>query len=169
MLPIPSPANINGWIAFIPLSNPPAFINARMILASMEAKALTSLISSLPPQIDTHYGSYAANAAYLERRQHIANRGPNTNYNTCHRDGAFQSAIARDHNSGGGLRSGRLRNGLGRIRAMKTSGRRAMHKPCGTLNNHTDSAMYFRHGAPDLANVLYCDGHVKSKRISDMI
>jgi prepilin-type N-terminal cleavage/methylation domain-containing protein/prepilin-type processing-associated H-X9-DG protein len=28
--------------------------------------------------------------------------------------------------------------------------------------------MMFRHGGPDIANVLFCDGHVKSKRLGDM-
>ncbi len=31
------------------------------------------------------------------------------------------------------------------------------------------SPILFRHGAPDLANVLYCDGHVKSVRQADLL
>jgi len=31
------------------------------------------------------------------------------------------------------------------------------------------SPIVFRHGAPDLSNVLYCDGHVKSVRIANLL
>ena len=36
-----------------------------------------------------------------------------------------------------------------------------------TLNDF--SPIVFRHGAPDLSNVLYCDGHVKSVRIANLL
>jgi prepilin-type N-terminal cleavage/methylation domain-containing protein/prepilin-type processing-associated H-X9-DG protein len=36
-----------------------------------------------------------------------------------------------------------------------------------TLND--DNPVVFRHGGPDLTNVLYCDGHVKAQRIGDLL
>ncbi len=36
-----------------------------------------------------------------------------------------------------------------------------------TLNDY--SPIVFRHGGPDLTNILYCDGHVKSVRIANLL
>ena len=40
------------------------------------------------------------------------------------------------------------------------------YQSVGSHGGRQDGAAVARHGAPDLCNVLYCDGHVKSMRIS---
>jgi prepilin-type N-terminal cleavage/methylation domain-containing protein/prepilin-type processing-associated H-X9-DG protein len=38
----------------------------------------------------------------------------------------------------------------------------------GNMGGLTEGSVTCRHGGPDIANVLFCDGHVKSKRVSDL-
>jgi len=38
----------------------------------------------------------------------------------------------------------------------------------GNMGGLGEGAVNFRHGGPDIANVLFCDGHVKVKRVSDL-
>jgi prepilin-type N-terminal cleavage/methylation domain-containing protein/prepilin-type processing-associated H-X9-DG protein len=38
----------------------------------------------------------------------------------------------------------------------------------GNMGGKNEGAVTFRHGGPDLSNVLYCDGHVKTKRVGDL-
>lgn len=39
----------------------------------------------------------------------------------------------------------------------------------GTVSGGSDGGLALRHGAPDIANVLYCDGHVKSKNAGSLL
>ena len=42
---------------------------------------------------------------------------------------------------------------------------------CGNQGNSLNDGnpIVFRHGAPDLSNVLMCDGHVKAMRVGDLM
>ena len=41
--------------------------------------------------------------------------------------------------------------------------------PISDPTNHTEGGVAFRHGGPDIANVLWCDGHAKAKRVGDLM
>ena len=51
---------------------------------------------------------------------------------------------------------------LGSAPALNCSG----YAPVGLYDYNP---VVFRHGAPDLTNVLFCDGHVKAKRLADLL
>ncbi len=49
-----------------------------------------------------------------------------------------------------------------------TVGTQGSYPAVGSLNSLTDGAAVCRHGGPDLSNTLFCDGHVKSLRLSTL-
>ena len=114
---------------------------------------------------DTNYGSYGMNSAYWGDGN-IVNRGPGNSV------GGGSSIGLNNLNSP--ATTIQVTDGSGSYQVdwqnqgNETVGTVGSAPALGSLSNRGDGAVVFRHGAPDLANVLYCDGHVKSKRISDL-
>jgi prepilin-type N-terminal cleavage/methylation domain-containing protein/prepilin-type processing-associated H-X9-DG protein len=109
---------------------------------------------------NTHYGSYAMNSSYWGNNGAHQLAGPGNSWIApmasvtdpaktiwvADGDGSYQM----DWNSGNP--------------AITTSNG---YPEVGTYGSLTDGAMCFRHGGPDLAETLYCDGHVKALHPGD--
>lgn len=110
----------------------------------------------------THYGSYGLNSAYWGRA--TSDSGPGNG-------GAPLSALnspATTIQAADGTDSYQIDwQDIGGETTTTVESSQAIGPP--GMSGPSDGGVMFRHGAPDLANILYCDGHVKSKRLSDVI
>jgi prepilin-type N-terminal cleavage/methylation domain-containing protein/prepilin-type processing-associated H-X9-DG protein len=116
----------------------------------------------------THYGSYGINASYYGSSD--PNRGPaNTPVASLATLASPASTIWVSDSTDsyqvdwGG--QGDVVNPVKQLHSFSVFG-----NPSGTdANNLQDGSLVARHGGPDLANILYCDGHAKSVKPANLL
>ena len=98
---------------------------------------------------DQHYGSYGINSAYWGDN---VNKGPGNGLTLAQLQAPANTIWVADSAS------------WFEIQWQTTP------PPVATIGSAPSlDLLVLRHGAPDMANVLYCDGHVKSQRMADLI
>ena len=114
---------------------------------------------------DKNYGSYGINSAYYGRPDAL--RGP-ANYDASGTGVGYALADLKSPATTIWVVdcSGSYQVDWDQTAALGTQNG---YQAVGSLNQRGNGAAVTRHGAPDLCNVLYCDGHVKSMRIGAMI
>ena len=116
---------------------------------------------------DKNYGSYAMNSAYWGGVPNDQQRGPG---NTGPSGNGFPLSALNSPAT-----TIWVTDGDGSYQSdwpdqpSVQNGTQGAYPAVGTFNSRQDGATVARHGGPDLSNVLYCDGHVKSQRISTLI
>ena len=113
---------------------------------------------------DKNYGSYGINSAYYGRPDAL--RGP-ANYDASNTGVGYALADLKSPATTIWVTDG---SGSYQVDWDQTAtlGAQNGYQAVGSLGQRGNGAAVARHGAPDLSNVLYCDGHVKSLRISAM-
>ena len=114
---------------------------------------------------DQNWGSYAINATGFDEADYL--RGPgNTNQSLNTLNSPATTIWVTDGD--GGYSNASHRNGDLQIRTIGGyKGISGANAPTG--NNQDNHFSVARHGAPDLCNTLFCDGHVKSMRLDAMM
>lgn len=111
---------------------------------------------------NTHYGSYAINSAYWAEAEN--NHGvSNGEVSLAKMNSPADTVWVTD-----GTGSYQLDwPDKGSVVVGKVQGASAIGWN-GNMGGLGEGSAYFRHGAPDLSNVLFCDGHVKTMRTGDL-
>ena len=110
---------------------------------------------------NTHYGSYGMNSSYWS--------SGNNNHNLAGPGNAWIAPMASITDP---AKTIWVTDGDGSYQVDWPNGNPAPTTQgglpaVGSYNSLTDGAMTFRHGGPDLAETLFCDGHVKALRMGD--
>lgn len=123
--------------------------------------------SQLTATDDKDYGSYGINSAYWSGVDGL--RGP-ANYDASNTGVGYGLADLQSPSTTIWVQDG---SGSYQVdwdaQANAKMGTQGAYPALGSLNSRQDGAATTRHGGPDLCNTLYCDGHVKSIRMSSMI
>ena len=118
---------------------------------------------------ECYYGSYAINAYDYDAT--APDLGPGNNYN---RAGYTLNSLGSPATTvwvvdGGGAYQFDT-NGAGKnLQAGTFGGQPTIHSSSQGPGPIDGNPVVFRHGAPDLSNVLFCDGHVKSMRQGELL
>jgi prepilin-type N-terminal cleavage/methylation domain-containing protein/prepilin-type processing-associated H-X9-DG protein len=109
---------------------------------------------------NTHYGSYGINASYWGDG---INKGPANGTSMASVQNPAGTIWAADSDS-----NYQFDWDVKGSEGVMTAGSYQAFGWKGTSGNGTEGSVVFRHGGPDIANMLFCDGHAKSLHIGQV-